>query len=138
MLAILLCYCHTVLLSWDCLCLCAMVSIKRLLEVLPLTFLSPTRFSTCFFVVLQEMLDHPSFAVIRLFEKDNVFSKKINFYFQLFAGRFWFCFFVYMFFTAFFFTVLLLWNYDSETAVVFWVSEVTKFEVDTISISLRY
>ena len=43
--------------------------------------LSPTRFSTGLFVVLQEMLDQHSIAVIRLFAKDNAFSKKIRFFF---------------------------------------------------------
>ena len=46
----------------------------------PPTSLSPTRFSPGLFVVLQEMLNQTSIAVIRLFAKDNAFSKKISFF----------------------------------------------------------
>ena len=42
--------------------------------------LSPTKFSPGLLVVIQEMLDQPSIAVIRLFAKDNAFSKKIIFF----------------------------------------------------------
>ena len=56
-----------------------MLSLRTLLQEhssphLPL----PLKFLACFFVVLQEMLDQPSIAVIRLFPKDNAFSKKIR------------------------------------------------------------
>ena len=76
----LLCYYHKILFSLDFLCLWAMVSITRLLQVSPPTFLSPTRFSRGLFIVLQEMFDQPSIAVIRLFAKDNAFSKKTRFF----------------------------------------------------------
>ena len=46
----------------------------------PPTSLSPSRFSPGLFVALQEMLDQPSTAVIRLFAKDNAFSKTIRFF----------------------------------------------------------
>ena len=42
--------------------------------------LSPTKFSPGLLVLLQEILDQPSIAVIRLFAKDNAFSKKIRFF----------------------------------------------------------
>ena len=62
-------------------CLSAMLSRRRLLQVPPPpTSLSPTRFSPGLFVVLQEMLNQTSIAVIRLFAKDNAFSKKISFF----------------------------------------------------------
>ena len=80
MLVISLCYCHKILFSWDFLCLWAMVSISRLLQVSPPTSLSPTRILPKLFVVCQEMRDQPSIAVIRLYAKDNAFSKKLRFF----------------------------------------------------------
>ena len=68
------------IISFGFLCLWAMVSTKRLVQVPPPTSLYPTRFSPGLFVVLQEMLDQSSISVIRLFAKDNAFSKKIRFF----------------------------------------------------------
>ena len=63
--------------------------------------LPPTSFSPGLFDVLEEMLNQTPFTAIRLFAKDNTFSKKIRFFLYLIPGRFWFRRFVYMFFTAF-------------------------------------
>ena len=52
-----------------------MVSIRTLLEVSSPTSLSATSFSPDLFVVLQETPYQPSFTLIRLFAKDNEFSK---------------------------------------------------------------
>ena len=122
----------------DFLCLWATVSIRRLLQVLSNTCILPIRFSTGLFV-LQGILYQSSFAVIRLFAKDNVFSKKIRL--LLFAhccSVFILSLCLYVFFMACFFTVQPSWNYESISVVVFSVSEEKKFEVDTTSISLSY
>ena len=54
------------------------MSIRKLLQVPPTTSLPTTRFSPGLFIVLQEMLDQSSFAVIRLFnlifEENKIFS----------------------------------------------------------------
>ena len=49
------------------------------------------------FVVLQEILYQPFFALIRLLQKIMHFQSKTNFLILLIAGRFWFCCFVYVF-----------------------------------------
>ena len=54
---------------------------KKTPPVPPLTSFSPSRFSPGLFVVLQEIHDQPSIAVIRLFAKDNAFLKKTRFFF---------------------------------------------------------
>ena len=46
------------------LCLLAMVSVRRLLQVFLCTSIPSTRFSAGLFVVLQEVLYQPSFAVL--------------------------------------------------------------------------
>ena len=83
----------------------------------------PTRFLPGFFVVVQEILYQPYFTMIRLFMKDNKFSKKVRF-FLLVHG--WlilillFCSYVF-FYGSFFFTVLPSWNHEPKVVVVFWV-----------------
>ena len=56
------------LFTLDILCLKAMVSIRRLLQLSPQP-LSFTWFSPGLFYVLQEMVYEPSFALIRLLQK---------------------------------------------------------------------
>ena len=46
----------------------------------------PTRFLPGFFVVVQEILYQPCFAMIRLFMKDNEFSKKVRVLILLFCS----------------------------------------------------
>ena len=53
---------------------------------------------------------NPYFALLRLLQKITHFQSKTNFLFQLIAGQFWFCCFVYMFFLGRFFTALPSWN----------------------------
>ena len=48
-------------------------------------------------VVLQEILYQSSFALIRLLQKIMHFQSKTIFFYQLIAGWFWFCFFMYVF-----------------------------------------
>ena len=73
--------------------------------VSPLILSPLTRFSPGLFVVLQEKLYQSFFALIRLLQKILHFQSKTNFFFQLFAGRFWFYCFVYMCFLGHFLTV---------------------------------
>ena len=84
----------------DILCLWAMLSIRRLLQMSPLP-LPLTRFSRGVFVALQQLLYQVFFALITLLQNIIHFQSKINFFFQLIAGRFWFCCFVYMYFFGF-------------------------------------
>ena len=86
---------------------------RTLCNCLPLTLPpSVTRFSPGLFVVLQEILYQPFFLLIRLLQKIMHFQSKTNFFFQLIAGRFWFCYFVNMFFLGHFLTFLPSWNYE--------------------------
>ena len=58
------------------------------MQLSPLT-LPPTSYQVFTrFVVLQEMLYQPFFALIRLLQKIMHFQSKTNFFFQLIAGRF--------------------------------------------------
>ena len=96
------------LFALDILCLWAMVSIKRLLQLSPPTppYQVFTRFVRCF----TRNTSSTFFCSDQNFAKKNTFSKKTDFFFQLIAGRFWFCCFVYMCFLECFFTVLPSWN----------------------------
>ena len=59
----------------DILCLLAMVSIRRLLQLSP-SPLTLTRFSPGLFVVLQEIFYQPFFALIQqIIAKNNAFTK---------------------------------------------------------------
>ena len=69
-------------------------SIRRLLQLSPPP-LSLTRFSPGLFVVLQEMLYQPSFALIRLLQK--IIQIKQIFSFNLLLAGFAFSAFVYVF-----------------------------------------
>ena len=102
-------YCHTMLLASHILCLWAMVSIRRLLQ---LFLINPPPPPPPLFVVLQEIFYEPNLALLRLLQKIMHFQSKTNFLIQLIAGQFWFCCFVYMFFLGRFFTALLSWNYE--------------------------
>ena len=75
-----------------------MVPIRRLPQcpIVSPIHLSLTRFSPGLFVVLQEILYQPSFALIRLLKKILPFQSKTIFFFQLIAGRFWFFCLMYM------------------------------------------
>ena len=78
-------------------------------KTLPIVSLPPfdlSRFSPSLFVVLQGILYQPFFVLIRLLPKIIHFQSKAISFFQLIAGRFWFCCFVYMRFLGQFFTVL--------------------------------
>ena len=70
---------------------------------------SITGFSPGLLVVLQEILYQPFFLLwsTRLLQKTMSFQSKTYFFFQLIAGRFWFCCFVSMCFSGRFFTVLV-------------------------------
>ena len=72
-----------------------MVLIRRLFQLSPRP-LPLTRFSPGLFVVLQEILYQPFFALIRLLQIIMHFKSKTIFFFQLIAGWSGFCCFVYM------------------------------------------
>ena len=82
-----------------------------LCNYLPLTLPPLTRFPPGLFVVLQEILYQPFFALIRVLQKIMHFQSKTNFFFQLITVQLWFCCFVYMCFLGQFFIFLPSWNY---------------------------
>ena len=107
-MAILRCCYHTMFFSLDILWLWDMVSIRRLVQVPPSS--SPyqvfTRFVCCFTINI-------SWTFIcsdQIIAKIKHFQSKTNFFFQLMAGRFWFCCFYGVFF---FFLFMPSWNYES-------------------------
>ena len=107
-------YCHTMLLASHILCLWAMVSIRRLLQLFLITPPPPPlyqvliRFVCCF----TRNILWTQFGSAKIMQKIMHFQSKTNFLIQLIAGQFWFCCFVYMFFLGRFFIALLSWNYE--------------------------
>ena len=96
---------HNLILFWFFMSMSHGVKKKRLLQVSPSSSIPPTSVLPGLFVVLQEILYQPSFAVIRLFAKDISFSKKIRFFLLAYCWSvliLLFC--LYVFFTTFFFS----------------------------------
>ena len=83
--------------------------IKNAPTIVSLPPFSITGFSPGLLVVLQEILYQPFFCsdLPDYCKKQCLFKVKHIFFFQLIAGRFWFCCFVSMCFSGRFFTVLV-------------------------------
>ena len=118
-------------------CQWAMVSVRRLRQSDPPHLLLPYRFLPGFFVAWAAILHRPCVAVIWLFAKDKAILKKIIYFLLAHCWSVLISLFCLYIFTVFF-TVLPLRNDTSKAAVIFLISEETKFEVDTTSIILSY
>ena len=128
---------------------------------------SPSPLLPGLFVVLQEILYQPFLVLTKLLQKIMHFQSKTNFFFQLIADRFWFCYSVYIFFRVLFHSSAIMklqialylhisiasyltshqimWHNKringhglKITSCFFLAPEETKFKVDTTSIILGY
>ena len=115
---------------FDFLCLWAMVSIRRLLQVsLPPPCPLPGFRQVCL-LFYKKCLINLLLLWSGYFRKIMHFWRKQDFFFKLIAGRFWVC--------CRLFTALPLSNYESKAVIVFLVSEENKLEVDATFIIVSY
>ena len=143
-MAILRCCYHTMFFSLDILRLWDMVSIRRLVQVPPSSspYQAFTRFVCCFTINISWNF----FCSDQIIAKIKHFQSKTNFFFQLMAGRFWFCcFYGVFFFFLFIYAIMKLWiNNISVAWLAIWPLITscdtswfqTKLEIDTTSITL--
>ena len=89
------------LFSLDILCLLAMVFIRRLLLLFPIT--SIPDYQQVFFSFTRNTLS-TFFCCDQILQKIMQFQSKTNFLFQLIAGQFWLCCFVYVFLRTLFYS----------------------------------